>query len=41
LADQHLTHTLKGTLAMVDVKLLDHLVVTASDAVSLAERGML
>lgn len=38
-ADQTLTHTLKSALALVDVQVLDHFVVTASQAVSMAEQG--
>jgi len=40
-ADEFLTRTLKAALAMVDVKVLDHLVVAGSGIASLAERGML
>ena len=40
-ADELLTHTLKAALALVDVRVLDHFVVTASSAVSMAERGLL
>ena len=39
-ADTALTRTLKTTLALVDVTVLDHFVVTASDAVSMAELGL-
>lgn len=38
-ADLALTRHLKHALALVDIRLLDHLIVTASGAVSLAERG--
>jgi len=38
-ADLALTRHLRQALALVDIRLLDHLVVTASGAVSLAERG--
>ncbi|MEW6312982.1 MAG: DNA repair protein RadC [Pseudomonadota bacterium] len=38
--DEALTHTLKQTLALVDVKVLDHFIVAGSVAVSLAERGV-
>jgi len=38
-ADLNLTRHLKHALALVDVRLLDHLIVTAGGAVSLAERG--
>ncbi len=39
-ADEALTQTLKSALALVDVRVLDHFVVTASEAVSMAELGM-
>lgn len=40
-ADLTLTRHLKHALALVDIRLLDHLIVTASGAVSLAERGQM
>ena len=40
-ADEFLTKTLKAALAMVDVRVLDHLVIAGSGIASLAERGML
>lgn len=40
-ADEALTVTLKQSLALVDVKLLDHIVIAADSAVSLAERGII
>lgn len=40
-ADEHLTQTLKAALALVDVRVLDHLIVAASDVLSFAERGLL
>lgn len=40
LADEVLTRTLKAALALVDVRMVDHFVVTRSTAVSLAERGL-
>jgi len=39
-ADQVLTTTLRTSLALVDVRVLDHLVVSASGTCSMAERGM-
>ena len=39
-ADELLTHTLKTTLALVDVRVLDHFVVTASACRSMAELGL-
>lgn len=38
-ADLALTRHLRKALALVDVRLLDHLIVTASGALSLAEQG--
>ena len=38
-ADVALTRQLKQALALVDVRLLDHLVVGATEVISLAERG--
>ena len=40
-ADEALTQTLKAALALVDVRVLDHFVVTPSQAVSMAELGLL
>ncbi len=40
-ADVQLTQTLKNALALVDVRVLDHFVVTRTQAVSMAELGML
>lgn len=40
-ADEYLTQTLKAALALVDVRVLDHIVVGQGQAVSLAERGLL
>jgi DNA repair protein RadC len=40
-ADEALTQTLKQTLALVDVKVLDHFVIGADSAMSFAERGLL
>lgn len=39
LSDELLTEALRSALALVDVRVLDHLVVGAIDVVSLAERG--
>lgn len=39
-ADEALTQTLKAALALVDVRVLDHFIVTASEAVSMAELGL-
>jgi len=40
-ADEALTQTLKAALALVDVRVLDHFVVTSTQALSMAERGLL
>ena len=40
-ADEFLTQTLKSALALVDVRVLDHLVVGQGQVVSFAERGLL
>ena len=40
-ADEYLTQTLKSALALVDVRVLDHLVVGQGHVVSMAERGLL
>lgn len=40
-ADRTLTATLKSALALVDVRVLDHLIVAANDVCSMAERGLL
>lgn len=40
-ADEFLTQTLKTALALVDVRVIDHLVVCAGDVVSFAERGLI
>lgn len=40
-ADQHLTKQLQAALALVDVRVLDHLVVADTEVVSFAERGLI
>ena len=40
-ADEHLTQTLKSALALVDVRVLDHIVTGRAGSVSFAERGLL
>ena len=40
-ADQALTRSLQLALAMVDVRVLDHFVVTRSTVLSFAERGLM
>lgn len=40
-ADEAITRRLKDALALVDIRVLDHFVVTAGESVSFAERGLL
>lgn len=40
-ADERLTQNLKTALALVDVRVLDHFVVTVGAATSFAERGLI
>ena len=40
-ADEVLTRRLKDALALLDIRLLDHLVVSAEASVSMAERGLM
>lgn len=40
-ADRLLTDALKNTLALVDVRVLDHFVITLGEPLSFAERGLL
>jgi DNA repair protein RadC len=40
-ADEALTHTLKGALALVDVRVLDHVIVAPGGALSMAEKGLI
>jgi len=40
-ADESLTRNLRQTLALVDVRVLDHLIVTRSRVLSFAEQGLL
>jgi DNA repair protein RadC len=39
-ADEMLTQTLKAALALVDVRVLDHVVVGAGGCISMASRGL-
>jgi DNA repair protein RadC len=39
-ADETLTATLKAALALVDVRVLDHFIVTREQAASMAEMGL-
>ncbi len=40
-ADELLTQTMKQALALVDVRVLDHVVVTTGECLSMAERGLM
>ena len=40
-ADETLTQTLKAALLLVDVRILDHVIVSGDKAMSMAERGMM
>ena len=40
-ADEALTQTLKYALALIDVRVLDHVIVGASETLSMAERGLM
>lgn len=40
-ADERITRRLKAALELVDIRLLDHFVVSADDSVSLASRGLI
>ena len=40
-ADEALTQTLKAALALVDVRVLDHVIVGAGQTLSMAERGLM
>ncbi len=39
-ADEALTQTLKAALALVDVRVLDHIIVAPGDSLSMAEKGL-
>ncbi|WP_299511029.1 DNA repair protein RadC [uncultured Limnohabitans sp.] len=40
-ADEHLTQTLKASLALVDVRVLDHIIVSQGKTLSMAEQGLM
>lgn len=40
-ADEHLTQSLRQALALVDVRLIDHFIVSGDQVLSFAERGLL
>ncbi len=41
MADQRITQRVKDALALVDVRVLDHFIVTAEDSLSFSEKGLL
>ncbi|MEJ7687510.1 MAG: DNA repair protein RadC [Variovorax sp.] len=40
-ADEALTHTLKAALALIDVRVIDHMIVAKGQTLSMAERGLI
>jgi DNA repair protein RadC len=40
-ADESLTQTLSAALSLIDVRVLDHVIVSAGQAFSMAEKGLL
>lgn len=40
-ADEMITQRIKEACSLMDIKLLDHLIVSATDSVSFAERGLI
>jgi DNA repair protein RadC len=40
-ADESLTQALKAALALVDVRVLDHVIVAQGQTLSMAEKGLL
>ena len=40
-ADEQLTSTLKSALALVDVRVLDHIITAGGESLSMAERGLI
>jgi DNA repair protein RadC len=39
-ADEFLTTTIKSALALIDVRVIDHIVVAGGSSISFAERGL-
>lgn len=39
--DERITHLLKDALALIDVRVLDHIIIAGTDSVSLASRGII
>jgi DNA repair protein RadC len=40
-ADEVITQRLKEALALVDIRVLDHLIIAGGDVISMAEKGLL
>jgi DNA repair protein RadC len=40
-ADESLTHNLRAALALIDVRVLDHIIVAPGDTFSMAEKGLM
>ena len=40
-ADESLTQTLRAALSLIDVRVLDHVIVSAGQSFSMAEKGLL
>jgi DNA repair protein RadC len=40
-ADELITQRLKNALALVDIRVLDHLIIAGGDVISMAERGLI
>jgi DNA repair protein RadC len=40
-ADEYITDRVKQALALVDIKVLDHIIVAGGETMSFAERGMM
>jgi DNA repair protein RadC len=40
-ADELITQRLKSALELVDIRVIDHVIVSAGDAISFAERGLI
>jgi len=40
-ADELITHRLREALALVDIRVLDHVIIAGADSISFAQRGLL
>jgi len=40
-ADEPITHRLKEAPALIDIRVIDHFMVTAGESVSFADRGLI